>query len=203
MSDPGIPCSCRTCRIKKRFGIGDEFCFADVQKKFRGQARVCHPDKPGGSTEKFQKLNEAFMFIQAIHEDGCKSLPPCQTIRLSFKTAAGSFDEARESRRREMFRYSTDEDELANRKLPEKFQTFAFQHFKKSQDIMYENQDTIIAFIRKNMEKTKLVGKDDEWIRVGIGGIERFEIWIWFINSTPTKKDIKEFIKVHFNTKSR
>ena len=33
----------------------------DLLKMWRKSARKCHPDKPGGNTEEFQKLQDAFM----------------------------------------------------------------------------------------------------------------------------------------------
>lgn len=183
-------CCCTFCEFVKLFGLPPdqpEFCFEDVKRKYREQALRFHPDKPGGSTEKFQKLSEAYNYFKDKHASGSNFLPLCESSRSPLKAAGGGGGT--------MFRHSDGPD------LYDRINTAKCREVHKNEVIKYEQQKRIVAFIRKHMTATKLVGKDDVWIMLGI--MNGLNLWIYFIDTSPTKKEIKEFLAEHFDTHRR
>lgn len=187
-------CNCKICKVSRRFNILGEFCFVDVQKKFRDEALKCHPDKVGGSTERFQKLNAALMFVKEIHEKGINILPLCETLSLPLKAAGGGGGGSR-------FRSSDDINDLYDPELHEEFNRTVRRNMKEHQDLEWARKIQIVEFIQKYENPTKLVGHDDLWIMRGIKGDHG--IWIRFMSSSPTKKEIKKFLEENFNTGRR
>lgn len=47
----------------KVLGVDENATDNQIKKAFRTASLLCHPDRPGGSKEKFQKINEAFQIL--------------------------------------------------------------------------------------------------------------------------------------------